>query len=274
MKYKFLSNKLCALIRHKRRNHESIMVKNLKDKPKIFWNYLNMFRKSTNNIFEIKTSTGVTSHPADIAELFANFFEEFYIPKLPLNYKVFERAITDELLLDKLNPPSEYEIKEYIKDLSVGKVVGPDDLPVEFFKHTSEYIVKHIHRLFSLSLALGRMPALWKKARISPIYKSGNKTLLKNYRPISLLCILEKLLERKIYEEVSNQIVKNGRISNAQFGFKKNRCTTYQLLDVVNYIVRGFERNLPTDVIYIDYEKAFDKVPHSILLSKLKKPRT
>jgi hypothetical protein len=111
------------------------------------------------------------------------------------------------------------------------------------------------------------IPSEWKIHKIIPIYKSGDKHLVENYRPISLLCLLSKILESIIFKEVASFI--RPLISTRQFGFMKGSSPLTQLLVSFADIMKHCDSGSYTDVIYFDYKKAFDSVPHDELLLKL-----
>uniref|UniRef100_A0A1X7TEY0 Reverse transcriptase domain-containing protein n=1 Tax=Amphimedon queenslandica TaxID=400682 RepID=A0A1X7TEY0_AMPQE len=107
----------------------------------------------------------------------------------------------------------------------------------------------------------------WRTHLVTPVYKSGDRSSVKNYRPISLLCILSKVLERLIFERIYPHIA--ATISHNQFGFMKQRSTLQQLLAHLNNIVSIVARSKQVDVAYLDIKKAFDTVDHNLLLEKL-----
>ena len=113
------------------------------------------------------------------------------------------------------------------------------------------------------------LPREWKSALICPIHKSGSKNLVSNYRPISLLSIIMKLLEKSISQQLLNLVSKNGAIIPEQYGFCKGRSVNLQLVEVLNFITRALNAGKSMDVFYFDFKKAFDKVPHRRLLLKL-----
>ena len=104
---------------------------------------------------------------------------------------------------------------------------------------------------------------------ITPIFKSGDKTSVSNYRPISLLCCISKVLERLIYDKTIDFVVKS--ISSDQYGFLPKRSAPQQLLIMLAQIHKAFDNNAVVDCIYLDFKKAFDRVPHGELLVKLRK---
>jgi len=121
-----------------------------------------------------------------------------------------------------------------------------------------------IYHLFVLSLTQHYLPKEWRSHLITPIYKSGNKSSVKNYRPISLLCIISKILERIAYDKIISFV--SSHISSHQFGFRQNHSTFQQLLIFLNSIYESLGSTTQTDVIYLDFKKAFDSVIHNSLV--------
>ena len=111
------------------------------------------------------------------------------------------------------------------------------------------------------------IPEEWRTHLITPILKSGDKSKVNNYRPISLLCSVSKVLEKIIYDKIISFVVDH--INPAQFGFLQHHSTLHQLLTFTKYISDSFRNNGQTDVIYLDFKKAFDSVAHNELLAKL-----
>ena len=110
-------------------------------------------------------------------------------------------------------------------------------------------------------------PAEWCIHSIVPVFKSGDRTSIINYRPISLLYTISLVLEHLIYNKVL--AVASGRISSFKIGFTKNRSTVHQLLLFINHIFPSCRQKVQTDIIYLDFRKAFNSVPHNELLLKL-----
>lgn len=111
------------------------------------------------------------------------------------------------------------------------------------------------------------MPTAWKEANVTPVFKDGNAACVENYRPISLLCILSKVLERCIHNHIYDFI--SSRINKLQHGFQRQKNCTTQLIQVYHNILEALDKRNEIDIIYLDFTKAFDKVSHPLLLQKL-----
>ena len=122
-----------------------------------------------------------------------------------------------------------------------------------------------------MSLSKQSIPYEWKCHSITPIFKSGDKSLVKNYRPISLLCIISKILEHLIFSKISKFIITNNILYHHQFDFRQYHSTTQQLLIFLSDILSALNdyNCSQCDVVYLDFKKAFDSVPHQELLMKL-----
>ena len=112
----------------------------------------------------------------------------------------------------------------------------------------------------------GTIPTQWSIHVISPILKSGDRSSVRNYRPISLLCTVSKVLERIVHEKIIDFL--SPAISSHQFGFLRNRSVLQQLLIFLHNILSSFSTKSQVDVIYLDIRKAFDSIPHDKLLLK------
>ena len=160
------------------------------------------------------------------------------------------------------------EVAQSLYYLDTSKACGPDGIPTRLLKECSFQIAPSVCELFNHSLHTGQIPSEWKSVNVTPVHKKDRKEPAENYRPISLLPILGKVLERgvcfRLYDHFKHQITK------FQHGFLRQRSCVTQLLSVLHNIGQSLDKNIQTDIIYLDFAKAFESVDHNILLHKLK----
>ena len=139
------------------------------------------------------------------------------------------------------------DVCSILANLDISKAMGIDGIPNHILKSYSLSLYEPVHHLFHQCYTQSRLPHEWKVHKITPIYKAGDKTSVKNYRPISLLCCISKVFKRIIYNSTFNHI--STQISANQFGFLRHRSTTQQLVIFLNTILTAFNCKSQTDVI-------------------------
>ena len=162
------------------------------------------------------------------------------------------------------------EIYHLIHNLPSVTACGLDGIPSKFLKLTSHSIASPLSLIFNSSLQSGIFPSAWKCSKIIPIPKtSPSSSLPSDYRPISLLPIISKLLERHVFNILLDICLDNNLISDFQFGFLPNRSTTSALLYATHFISSSLNSHLSVCGIFLDLKKAFDSVPHQPLIDVL-----
>ena len=154
--------------------------------------------------------------------------------------------------------------------LSPNSAAGPDCIPSSLLVNCATELAPVLLLIFSHSLSHGVIPKSWKRAAIVPIYKSGDKTVPSNYRPISLTSVICKVLERIIRKQVFSFLDQKGCLNSTQHGFRPGRSCLSALLDVFDNIMHMLDSDSSVDMVYLDFSKAFDTVDHGILLHKLR----
>ena len=165
---------------------------------------------------------------------------------------------------------TEQEIIDIIRNLDVKKATGPDEISHFLLKNTSQSICKPLCKLFNKSLINGQFPENWKTANIIALFKKGDKSLASNYRPISLISCVGKVMERIVFKHIYNHLVENNLIFKNQSGFLPGHSTVYQLIDIYHQICYAADNKETTCIIFCDISKAFDRVWHDGLIFKLK----
>ena len=202
------------------------------------------------------------------AELFNSFFADqcslmSNASKLPSNFTLY----TDNRLSTVTF--SQDHIGKIIHNLNPDKAHGHDNISIRTLKICHSSIYGPLERIFKEALSTGLFPSNWKKGNIVPIHKKGDKQILKNYRPVSLLPTYGKIFERLIFNELFNFLLENILISPNQSGFKPGGSCINQLLSITHEIYNSFDDGLEVRNVFFDISKAFDKVWHKGLLFKL-----
>ena len=154
--------------------------------------------------------------------------------------------------------------------LCEGKSVGPDKVPPVLLKRCKENLEGILRNIFNKSLESWVVPEEWRCGNIVPIYKKGCKTDPSNYRPISLTCVVCKMLEHIICNRVLKYLEEEtGGIDDGQHGFRKGKSTTTNLLEFYTGVILELEAGRPVDIVFLDFYRAFDRVSHAILIGKL-----
>jgi len=136
-------------------------------------------------------------------------------------------------------------------------------------KEMAEVIANALVVIFQNSMGSGEVPADWKTANIKPLFKKGSRQMAGNYRPVSLTSAVGKMLESIIKEEITGHLDRNRSIKQTQHGFLKGKSCLTNLLELFEDVTSAVDRREPVDVVYIHFQKAFDKVPHKRLLHKI-----
>ena len=168
-----------------------------------------------------------------------------------------------------LEPPQPLEVFDAINSLNLHKASGYDNISSFFLRLGNEILAPILSVYFGVVFELGFFPQTFKTAKVVPIFKAGDEHLVRNYRFISLLSCLSKVLEKVIKNRFINFFEKHEIFYDFQYGFRTKRGVMNALLDVIIPIYNAIERNKFTALLLMDLRKAFDTVSHQILLQKL-----
>jgi len=153
--------------------------------------------------------------------------------------------------------------------LKDGKAPGDDGIIPEFLKKLASVISQPLAIIFSKSVAEGIVPQEWKRANITPLCNKASRSDPGNYRPASLTSHIGKILEAIIKDKLLGHLTLNSLINASQHGFLLRKSCLTNLLEFLEYVTHAVDSGKPVDVMYLDFQKAFDKVPHARLLNKL-----
>ena len=164
----------------------------------------------------------------------------------------------------------EMSVLQELSKLRTNKASGLDGISAKLLRDSAYVIAPYLTKIFKLSLRCGSFPDIWKKGRVTPIFKSGDPTSSNNYRPITILPTLSKLLERIVHHQVYNYLQEHKLLASQQFGFRSKLSTTIALAHFTEQILDNLDHRKITGAVSIDLRKAFDSVDHTIVLEKLK----
>ena len=272
--YNKLRNQIRRLTRKAKKNTERNIANNAKANPKMFWKYSQSKLKTRANIPDLESidDNGEIIYAKDDkskADQFQSYFGGVYTKEPDGNMPLFDERQYEEAI-DKLIISEEIILKK-LKKLKTNKSPGPDKVHPRVLNEIADEICKPLQIIFQKSLDSKTLPSEWKHAQVTAIFKKGAKTKAQNYRPVSLTCIVCKMLESIVRDQIIDHMVKNNLFSPKQFGFISGRSTTLQLLHVLNIWTEILDQGGELDVIYCDFMKAFDKVPHLRLAHKIEK---
>ena len=163
--------------------------------------------------------------------------------------------------------PVEYVLKE-LQSIDCSKSTGVDGMHPKLLKIASDVIAKPLSNIFNKSLNSSDIPIEFNTAKITPIHKGNSKTELNNYRPISVLPIPSKILERAVYDQFYKYLNEHFMLSDCQSGFRKFFSTSTCVCDIKEYLIDNMKEGYHTTAIMLDLKKAFDLIPHELILHK------
>ena len=187
--------------------------------------------------------------------------------KKSLNYYCKKIPLKNNSLY--LNPTSELEISRIIKKLENKNSYGYDQISNKLIKELHPVISDPLTIVYNKSLEEGKFPKLMKQADTIPLYKANNTEDCNNYRPISLLLTMSKILEKLVYSRTVAYLDKHKLFYNSQYGFRKNHSCSDAIMELTSEILKNKEHGIHTASVFIDLSKAFDTLDPNILLEKM-----
>ena len=271
-KYKEALKAATTEIRQSKRSYEQKLACNIKNDSKSFYAYVRSKQNVQDKVGPLEDSAGnIISQGFLMAEVLNGYFSSVFtkedISSLPVADAKFQGAKSDYLGPLVVTPEL---VAKKIKAMKDNKSPGVDGIPPKLLMETVEQISIPLARVFNLSLKEGVVPFEWKEANIIPLFKKGSRNKSENYRPVSLTSVICKLLERLIKDHMVEFLVKHKLLNSSQHGFLKARSCLTNMLCFLEEITKWIDVGSPVDIIYLDFQKAFDKVPHQRLLLKLK----
>ena len=263
--YKAVRNRVTKLIRTDKVNYQRKLAVSFRSNPKRFYGYIRRMQTVKDKVMGLKKADGQqTVTDQETADVFCNYFSEVFVTEGNWNDDTMQHQ-TENISVEI----TETKVKKLLSVLKTDKSPGPDGIHPLFLHNTAEEVAKPLTLIFNKSFTEGELPHDWKRANISPIYKKGARNEAGNYRPVSLTSVACKLLEAIVKQAVVQFLEDNQHITSKQHGFVSGRSCLTNLLESFESWTEFLDEGYGIDVIYLDYRKAFDTVPHKRLLTKI-----
>ena len=270
--YKKYKNKLNHVLRTAKRSYYQKRIESSKSNIKATWNIINeILNKKKRNVSESSIFTDNDSNISDpqlIANRFCDYFSNFgqnLSQKIPGSKQTLNSYLSgnfSNFAFDEPVAPS--EVVSVVGSLRPGTADGYDNIPSWIIKNSIDLLSEPLIHIVNLSIQTGIVPDLMKLARVIPIYKSGVVNLFSNYRPISILPVFSKILDKIVYNRLMHYLTENKILFHNQYDFRKNHPTLHALTNLLNKITTAFDEKKFTIGIFLHLSKAFDTVDHEI----------
>ena len=275
-KYKTFRNKLKHVLLTAEKKHYAETLEANKSNMKKTWAILKGIinlnkRKRVQDKFKLHDDT-LTENKLTISESFNKFFVNIgpNLAKGMSNQTTTPESFMGEKVSNTifLEPVTSYEIQNLVMSLKNG-APGYDEIKSDILKLSLQHIGEPLAHMCNMSLIQGIFPQELKLANVLPLYKCGDPQLFNNYRPVSLLPTLSKVLEKVMYARLNSFLEMNDILLGNQFGFRRSHSSYMALMIMVNEITRSLDNGEHVVGIFLDFSKAFDTVNHTVLLQKL-----
>lgn len=279
----FLSekNNTAQLIQRRKSEYYYASFKKCQNKPAKMWTLINSLchnkAKEVIAPTKLQSEHNIITDKTEICEYFNEFFSSIgeqlakAIPNIPFpNYHVKSmdaNIISSELFV--LSPTSTEEVSEIIETLNCNTASGIDEITTKILKCIKTLILPDLTSCINKCLELGIFPENLKLAKVTPIFKSGNKSNPSNYRPISVLPVISKVFERILYTRLEVYLNSINFLSAKQYGFRKKSNTLSAAIDLTTKLKINIDQKNIAVGVFVDLKKAFDTVCHKILMEKL-----
>jgi len=260
-----------ADVKKSRRHFERRLAQKIKDDKKSFFAYARSKTKSRVQVGPLRDGSGQEVNEAGaMAEVFNEQFSSVFTAEdtanIPLPQDIFRGGESDRLKDITISVDA---VKVRLNKLREDKSPGVDDMSPRLLRMISEEIAYPTTVLFNQSMNEGDVPLDWKLANVTPIFKKGSRNQPENYRPVSLTSQLSKVMESVIRDVITEHLDRHKLIRDSQHGFRRGRSCTTNILEFLDMVTDVINQKENVDVIFLDFAKAFDKVPHRRLLAKL-----
>ena len=262
------------------------VVNDNKNQPKKLWQALKDLGTSSkcvtkSNMIGLKINCDVCLDKSLIAEHFNVFFSNIahkLVKNLPVSTGMFGMDFATDYYKRLNVTNNSFKLKHVnvelvtaiLSGMNSNKATGLYNLPARFIKDGASVIAGPMTHIINVSLGVGRVPVDIKMAKVVPLHKKNSKTEVGNYRPVSILNSMSKVIERIVFSQLNEYLVNNKLLYEFQSGFRSNYSSDTCLIHLCDFIRQECDQGKYTGMVTLDLQKAFDTVNHAILLAKMK----
>ena len=276
-KYIDYKNVLTNLVRNNKKSYYDDVFKNTQRDIRKTWSYINdLLGRGKKDPIPNEMYHGETHLKSNLDK--AEYFNKYFInlpARISREIPPVQTSFENYLLKQDnpsslfLRPTSVHEIVKFVSTLKPSKSSGSDDISPRVIKDCIHVIADALCDIFNKSMSQGLVPNKLKIAKVVPVYKKNDRKCIENYRPIALLPIFSKILEKIVHKRLNDFLLLNNILIPQQFGFRKNCSTSMGVLNLVNTIISAIDGGKYCLGVFLDLSKAFDTIDHNILLRKL-----
>ena len=268
--YKNALNKSTKAIREAKRRLEKKISKNIKSDPKLFFKYAGSKTRTRTGVGPLVDDKGnVVVNDKVTAEMFNAYFASVFTKEREVVPDATNMCCNKQEVLETLDL-SPQKVMKVLMHLNPNKTPGVDQIYSVMLKNLAKELAIPLSHIFECSMATGVVPEDWRIANVAVIHRKGPKKECGNYRPVSLTSQVSKVMEILIRDAIIDHLYSKKLIRDTQHGFTQGRSCLTNLLKFLEEVTAYVDEGSPVDVLYLDFSKAFDKVPHKRLVNKVK----
>ena len=241
-------------------------------KHKRFWTYIKHQKSSNIGVAPLKVDGRLVTDPKEQANILNHQFQTAFSEGKSYSREEFTEKCkmphTDYPVLDTVHISVE-GVKKLLRNLQPGKAPGPDNISPRVLKELADEIAPILTIIYQSSVDTGKVPSEWKEANVTPLFKKGEQYEPANYRPVSLTSVCCKVLEHILTSTIMDHLERHHILCPEQHGFRRKRSCETQLLEFTHELFNNLAEGKQTDILILDFAKAFDRVNHSLLVHKL-----
>jgi hypothetical protein len=267
------------LVKKAKQNYFKNLLVNSANDPNSFWSNLKKIfpSKQKNSTSRFTINSVSTSDSKTIANAFCSYFSNI-VNKLKTKTYNLKNCVWRQQTFEPLRTCKKFKFARVteksvhadLRKLKRKKAAGLDDIPPFVLNDAAGVLSIPLTRIINLSFETGVFPTDWKSSELTPIHKFGVKDCINNYRPISVIPAISKIIERIVHRQLSSYLETNNLLKDFQFGFRQNRSTELAAALFTDNVKRKVNEGKLVGAVFIDLSKAFDTLSHAKLIIKLR----